>query len=66
MAEEAQSRVQSAVKTFVNDVDKNHLRTLVRYSTRLILLAHIHRDLLSLFFLLVLFLIGKVPIEDLR
>lgn len=28
MAEEAQSRVQSAVKSFVNDVDKNHLRTL--------------------------------------
>ena len=30
MAEDAQSRVQSAVKSFVNDIDKTHLRKLVK------------------------------------
>ncbi len=30
MAEDAQSRVQAAVKSFVNDVDRTHLRTLVK------------------------------------
>ena len=31
MAEDAQSRVQAAVKSFVNDVDRTHLRTLVKH-----------------------------------
>ena len=33
MAEEAQLRVQAAVKSFVNDVDKSHLRKQVRTSS---------------------------------
>jgi hypothetical protein len=38
MAEDAQSRVQAAVKSFVNDVDRTHLRTLVTQHNTLTLL----------------------------
>ena len=42
MAEDAQSRVQAAVKSFVNDVDRTHLRTLVKQHNTLTLLLNGH------------------------
>ena len=42
MAEDAQSRVQAAVKSFVNDVDRTHLRTLVTQQNTLVLLLTGH------------------------
>ena len=42
MAEEAQLRVQAAVKSFVNDVDKSHLRKQVRTLSPLNLSSNIY------------------------